>query len=262
MVKLEQLPLGCRIVFALSAATFALFVLDRHDFFAYAIRCKVSDIIYRFKLHSLLLASVTFDSFPALVTALFISWNRFAFLEYQVGTFGFLLWFCRASVIFHGLFCLFMILMSPFHAKLINEEVHGLWPLIIINVVACVREARNGDVSLWPLPYAVPTSRLPFLLIFTSWLVHSYCTVDVVAAYMVACLCPASIFEPSLEHLDFAEAHIAGRVALAFLQRFDSFVCRPPAVSFSSVGTFGGDGGTSKIRCSSGGLNEDGFLEI
>lgn len=235
---MEKVPLGNRMVYAVSVLTYLLYILDHTDFRRLFLVCNADDIIYHFKIQGLFLASMTFESLPALLIAIAVSHRRFAFLEYQLGTVGFLVWFMRTSVLFHAAFCVMMFLLSAFDNSVLKEEVHGLWPLIIINIVGSFREAENSTVWLWPLPLHVPIKAFPAILIAIAWISHSYMHLDVVAAYLLACFFPSGFLEPSKTFLDLTEQNSAAKALINGLQNFDSFVCRPPSEPSASFNDF------------------------
>lgn len=256
----NTLPIGCRIVFGLSVSTYVFYCLDTSDFYKSYIDCNARQVFYKLQLQGLLLASVTFESWPALAIAITLSWRRFSFLEYQVGTSGFLVWFVWNTVVFHTLFIVMMLALSIFDDWVMNEEVHGLWPLLIIHFVSTVRDSSNGTVWLWPLPYHVPERSFPLILIVIAWVAHSYIHLDVMVAYFLACFSPSWLLEPSISFLDQVEQAPVFSQLLKSLQSCDAFVCRPPSASYR-LSAFGDDCNVGAVRQGYHDI-DDAFLDI
>jgi len=244
-------PAGCRIIFGLAASTCLLFKIDHHDFVSFNLVCTPVDVIFGWQLQRLLFASVAHTSFVGLSLALLVCWRRFAWIEYQVGTFGFLLWFTVSSVILHGAYCVLMVILAPIiSSSLATGEVHGLFPLITASLVVNTKDNDNSTVWLWPLPLHISARALPPVVIMASWVMHMDTHLDVIVAYFLASGGPPSLFEPSTDLLDKAEQTDIGKWLLLQLQAFDSFVCRPDSFGGSilpggaSFGdkSFGGSG--------------------
>eukprot|EP00747_Dinoflagellata_sp_TGD_P019184 gnl/TRDRNA2_/TRDRNA2_127001_c0_seq1.p1 gnl/TRDRNA2_/TRDRNA2_127001_c0~~gnl/TRDRNA2_/TRDRNA2_127001_c0_seq1.p1 ORF type:complete len:278 (+),score=19.74 gnl/TRDRNA2_/TRDRNA2_127001_c0_seq1:115-948(+) len=236
--KIGGTPLGVRLVFGLSVSIYLLYALDLHDFVSLHTQCKPYDIMYRFRLQGLLFASVTFKSWPALLVGMLVSWRRFATIEYDVGTLGFLLWFVCTSVLFHGSYCVLTFLLSCFYGSIdvMTGEVHGLWPVIIATLVVSAKDSDNLTVMLWPLPIQVPARVYPLILVVVAWISHAEASFDVAAAYIIAGILPAWLWEPSASALDALEQSTAGRALLHQLQALDCFVCRPPPITAATCG--------------------------
>merc|ERR1719203_2366304 len=111
---MEQPPLGNRLVFGLSAASYVLFVFDHHDFISLDLVCRPGDVVYGLQLQRLLLASLAHTSLGGLCLAVALCWRRFAWLENQRGTVGFIAWFVWTSVLLHGVFCVVALCLGLF----------------------------------------------------------------------------------------------------------------------------------------------------
>lgn len=227
---LKRTPLAGRLVFGLCAVCYALFAWSHHLFVSLDLVCRPVDVIYGLQLHRLLLASFAHTSLLGLCLAVLVCWRRFAWLEHQYGTLGFVVWFLWNSVLLHGAYCVFAVsLAGVFDAGAASREVHGLFPLLTASLVAGGRDSDNAEVWLWPLPLHVPVRTLPLIVIALSWIFHWEAHYDVAVAFVVASVAPGLV-EPDIIWLsNQVEQTPPGRAALAWLQSFDSFVCRPPS---------------------------------
>lgn len=229
MGMLDRTPLGCRLVFGLCIAIHCLSAWSHHTYQTLNLPCRPVDVVFGLQLQRLVLASFVHTSFPGLCLALLISWRRFAYLEANYGTFGFLLWFFWLSLVLHGAYCFVAICIGPlFDSSAGSGEVKGLFPLLVASLVAGSRESGDTEVWLWPLPFHVSLRALPLVVMGSTWLFHLQAHYDVVVAYLLA------QFVPSLVELDVArlseavEQTALGRCALGWLQGFDAYQCRPP----------------------------------
>lgn len=235
---LENTPIGCRITFVLCAATCALYKVNHHLFVTLDLVCRPVDVVYGWELQRLLLASFVHKTLVSLLLALGICWRRFSWLEHQSGTLGFVLWFTWVSVILHGAYCgLIVILALVAGDALLESEVRGLFPLIIANLVASIKDTDNSTVWLWPLPFHISVRAFPLIVIALSWLLHLEAHVDVLIAYALGATCPEWFFQPSASFLNRVEDWGAGKWLLHRLQGFEGFVARPPESSTTSCST-------------------------
>ena len=233
---LENTPLGCRIVFGLCAGYYLLSILEPHLFLELHAVCRPRDVIYGWQIHRLLQASFAHSSILGLLLAALVSWRRFAGLENRAGTMAFLVWFVVTSFILHSAYCLLAILSLPFLGDwLMNSEVHGLYPVLVANLVTSIKETDNGSVWLWPLPFHVSTRSFPLVVMTLSWLLHMDSHLDVSVAYFAAVAAPDLFEEPNNSFLDRVEQAL-GKSFLGLLQAFDCFVCRPPTGEVSGLG--------------------------
>eukprot|EP00927_Polykrikos_kofoidii_P071396 TRINITY_DN67663_c0_g1_i1.p1 TRINITY_DN67663_c0_g1~~TRINITY_DN67663_c0_g1_i1.p1 ORF type:complete len:349 (+),score=36.14 TRINITY_DN67663_c0_g1_i1:137-1183(+) len=236
----EQTPLGSRIVFGLSVCCYILYVFDHHDFVRLDLVCRPQDVIYGLQLQRLVLASFVHKTWVTLSLAVLISWRRFAWLEHEHGTLGFVLWFLSSSVLLHGIYCIVALSSGFFTGGIIVVgEAHGLFPLLIASLVASIRETDNAEVWLWPLPFHVSVRAFPFVVIVLSWLFHWEAHFDVAVAYVVAATAP-ELVQPGADWglLERFEQTSVGRQLTTCFQFFDAFVCRPPSSSLSTAGSW------------------------
>ncbi|CAE8695302.1 unnamed protein product [Polarella glacialis] len=239
---LETTPLGCRLVFSISAGYYLLYVLDHHDFVGLNVVCRPVDVLYGLQLQRLVQASFAHKTLLGLLVALLVCCRRFAWLEHRAGTLGFLVCFFSTSVMLHGLYCVAALLLSPvLGAWVLNQEVHGLYPLVVANLVASIKDSDNSTVWLWPLPFHVSVRAFPVFIIGLSWFLHWSAHLDVVAAYFIALALPSWFEEPSPGLLDKVEQMPAGRWLLSWLQGYGSFVCRPPSCTSSLSASLAAD---------------------
>jgi len=227
---IHNTPLGSRIVFSLSAFSYFLFNFAHHDFIAWDLTCKPSDVVYSWQFQRLIFASFVHTSLPGLLLAFLVCWRRFSWIEHQLGSLGFVVWFVWASVVLHGFYCIAMVCVAPFLGfEVLGNEVQGLFPLVIANLVLGMKDSDNEQVWLWPFPFYVSTRVFPLVIIALSWLLHAKAHYDVISAFCVASTLPTCVLEPSQSMLEMFEQTAAGQLLLSFLQSFDSFVCRPPS---------------------------------
>jgi len=235
-------PLGTRIVFFVAVLIFVYLWLGplnaSHD-----LVCIPYQVFYEWKLLGLLTASLTHMSLGGFAFAIVLCWRRFASLEYQMGSVGFLWWFLWTSVLYHASYCLCVYILSfAFDEVVMRGEVHGMFPLAIVNFVSNIKETNDGTVHLWPLPVPIPIRFLPPIIIVIALvlnfeanalnLVH-HGVIPLVLIYVLAGAFPVWL-EPSGAILDTFMQHSIGSYVLKFLQGFDSFVCPPPSGPFSS----------------------------
>lgn len=244
---IEQTPLGSRLVFGFSVATYLLFVFDHHDFISLDLVCRPGDVMHG-QPQRLLLASFAHTSFPGLCLAVVLSWRRFVWIEYQCGTLGFIVWFVSTSVVLHGMFCVAALCLGALSGRgLLGVEVHGLFPLLVASLVSGSRESDNATVWLWPLPLHVSARAFPLVVVGLCWLFHLQAHSDVVVAYIVAWCAPGLVDsdrDPWL--LDQLEQTPIGCWLASCLGGSDAFVCRPPsALQPSSHRVAGGLHGAS-----------------
>lgn len=229
---LARTPLGSRLVFLFSAATYCLFIFDHHDFISLDLVCRPGDVVYGLQLQRLFLASFAHTSLPSLCLAIGLCWRRFAWLEHERGTLGFLAWFAWASLLLHGTFCLVAVCFSAFlgSPSLLGAEVHGLFPLLVASLVASQRDSDSTEVWLWPLPFHVNVRWFPFVVIGLCWLFHMSAHFDVVVSYFVASSAPDFVEPGSMDVwlLHQFETTPFGRWLGSLLEGSDAFVCRPP----------------------------------
>ncbi|CAJ1460144.1 unnamed protein product, partial [Effrenium voratum] len=147
MGLLERTPLGCRVVFGLCGGYYLLYVLDHHLFVGLNIVCRPVDVIRGWQLQRLLQASFAHSSLLGLLLAVLVSWRRFACLENRAGTLAFLLWFILSSVLLHSIYCIVALVSWPFVGDwLMNSEVHGLFPVLVANLVASIKDTDNSYI--------------------------------------------------------------------------------------------------------------------
>lgn len=229
---LERTPLGSRIVFGLCIGVYALFCLDHHTFVTLDLTCRPLDVVYGLQVQRLLLASFAHTSLPGLCLAIAVSWRRFAWLESQFGTMGFLLWFMWCSVLLHATYCLAWALLAPIlGGESTGSEVHGLFPLLTASLVLSMHASDAAEVWLWPLPLHVSVRFLPLVVIALAWLLHWEAHYDVAVAYVLARAAPWLIEPEVLRIAERAEQTALGKLLLSKLQDSDAFVCRPPFLS-------------------------------
>mmetsp|Transcript_76629 Transcript_76629/g.228384 ORF Transcript_76629/g.228384 Transcript_76629/m.228384 type:complete len:290 (+) Transcript_76629:120-989(+) len=229
---LARTPLGNRVVYGLCIGAYALYVLDHHVFVSLDLTCRPADVIYGMQVQRLLLASFTHTSLLGLCFALAVSWRRFAWLEHEYGTLGFLLWFAWCSLLLHGIYCLVYVLLAAiFGFGVAGSEVHGLFPLLVASLALSMHSSDASEVWLWPLPLHVSVKVLPPIVIALAWLLHWEAHYDVAVAYAVARIAPWLVEPDALILAERAEQTPWGRWILGKLQNSDAFVCRPPFLS-------------------------------
>lgn len=236
MGLLENTPLGCRLVFGLCGGYYLVFLLEPHLLFDLHVVCRPKDVIYGWQVPRLLLASFAHSSLLGLLLAGLVSWRRFAALENRAGTTAFLTWFVMTSLIVHSAYCLVAVLTLPFLGDwLMNSEVHGLYPVLVANLVSSIKDTDNSSVWLWPLPFYVSTRNFPLVVMTLSWLLHMDSHLDVSVAYFTSVVFPDFFEEPNSDFLDRVEQAL-GKGFQGLLQGFDCFVCRPPVGEVSGLG--------------------------
>mmetsp|Transcript_34179 Transcript_34179/g.92530 ORF Transcript_34179/g.92530 Transcript_34179/m.92530 type:complete len:301 (-) Transcript_34179:117-1019(-) len=229
---LARTPLGSRVVFGVCIFVYVLYSLDHHAFVALDLTCRPVDVVYGLQVQRLLLASFAHTSLPGLCLALALCWRRFAWLENQFGTMGFLLWFMWCSVLLHAVYCLAYVLFAPIlGGGIAGSEVHGLFPLLTASLVLGIHSSDAGAVWLWPLPLHVDVRVLPLVVIALAWILHWEAHYDVAVAYLLARAAPWLVEPEVLRITERAEQTALGKVLLARLQDSDAFVCRPPFLS-------------------------------
>eukprot|EP00913_Durusdinium_trenchii_P001727 g1598.t1 len=193
----ETTPLGCRIVFGLCGGYYLLYLLDHHLFVGLNVVCRPRDVLFGWQLQRLLQASFAHSSFLGLLLALLVSWRRFAWLENRAGTVAFLGWFVMSSLILHSTYCMVAFLSQPFLGQwLMDSEVHGLYPVLVANLVSSLKDTDSSSVWLWPLPFHVSTKHFPLVVMTLSWLLHMDSHLDVSVSYFTAVLVPELFQEP------------------------------------------------------------------
>jgi len=186
-------------------------------------------VVFGLQLHRLFLASFVHTHLPSLFFSVWLCWSRFACLEANWGTLGFLVWFFFVSLVIHGTYCFATLTVGTiFDPTAGTGEVKGLYPLIVANFVVSARESADAQVWLWPLPLHVSMRAVPAVVIALTWLLHWEAHYDVLVAYVLATVLP-NVVEPDLARLtDSIEKTAIGGFVVSWLQGFDSFVCRPP----------------------------------
>lgn len=235
-------PLGTRIVFVIAALIYVYLLCSPEDA-SRDLVCTPYRVLYEWKVLGLLTASLTHKSIVALAFAIVLCWRRFASLEYQMGSAGFLWWFLWTTVLYHASYCVCVYILSfVFDEVVMQGELHGLFPLAIVNLVSNMKETNDGNVHLWPLSLSIPLRFLPPIIVvialflnFEANALHlvQHGVIPLVIIYVLAGAFPVWL-EPSGAMLESFMQNSIGSYVLKFLQGFESYVCPPPSGPFSA----------------------------
>jgi len=235
-------PLGTRIVFVVAASVYG-YLWVGPDGAVHDLVCMPYQVFYEWKLLGLLTACLTHKTLVAFAFAFALCWRQFASLEFQMGSAGFLWWFVWTSLLYHASYCVCVYILSfVFDEEVMRGEVHGLYPLAIVNLVKNMKETNDGNVQLWPFSVSVPFRALPPIIIaiavvlnFEAKVLHlvQHGVVPLVLIYILVGAFPIWL-EPSGAMLDVIIQNPIGSHVLKFLQGFESFVCPPPSGPFTS----------------------------